>query len=48
MEANRLDIKVPFSATPHYIFFATIEIISLLEIIWYAWKWKNPEVAKIV
>ena len=24
----------------HYIFFATIEVISMLLIIWYSWKWK--------
>ena len=25
------------------IFFATIEVVALLLIIWYAWKWRNPE-----
>jgi hypothetical protein len=29
---------VPFSA-----FFGTIEILCTLVIIWYAWKWRNPE-----
>ena len=28
---------------PHYIFIATIETVCLLLIIWYAWKWTNPE-----
>ena len=28
---------------PHYIFLATVETISLLLIIWNAWKWRNPE-----
>ncbi len=28
----------PFSA-----FFGTIEIVCTLVIIWYAWKWRNPE-----
>lgn len=27
----------------HYIFFATIEVILLLLIIWYSWKWKIEE-----
>jgi hypothetical protein len=26
-----------------YIFFATIEIVCMSLIIWYAWKWPNPE-----
>lgn len=25
----------------HYIFFASIEVICLLLIIWYSWKWKE-------
>lgn len=31
------------STAPHYIFFATIEVLALLLIIWSAWKWKNIE-----
>ena len=31
------------STAPHYIFFATIEVVSLLLIIWFAWKWANTE-----
>ncbi len=31
------------STYPHYIFFATIETISLLLIIWLAWNWQNPD-----
>ena len=27
------------SAYPHYIFFAAIEVLCMLIIIWYAWKW---------
>ncbi len=27
----------------HYIFFATIEVVCMLLIIWYAWTWPNPE-----
>jgi hypothetical protein len=27
-----------------YIFFATIEVASMLVIIWYAWKWTEQEV----
>jgi len=28
---------------PHYIFIAAVEVICLLSIIWFAWKWTNPE-----
>lgn len=28
---------------PHYIFIATVELICLLLIIWFAWKWRNVE-----
>ena len=31
------------SLSPHYIFIATIEVVCMLLIIWYAWKWRNPE-----
>jgi hypothetical protein len=31
------------STYPHYLFIAAIEIVGLLLIIWYAWKWTNPE-----
>ena len=30
-------------ATLYYAFFATIEIACTLFIVWYAWKWRNPE-----
>lgn len=30
------------SATPTYIFFASIQIATTLFIIWYAWSWHNP------
>jgi hypothetical protein len=29
---------------PHYIFFATIETVGMLLIVWYAWKWSDPDV----
>lgn len=34
-----------FVGTPalHYVFFGTIEIACTLFIVWYAWKWPNPE-----
>jgi Sec-independent protein secretion pathway component TatC len=32
------------STALHYIFFATIEVVCMLLIVWYAWKWPNPEV----
>jgi uncharacterized protein DUF6326 len=28
---------------PFYVFFAATEIACTLVIIWYAWKWRNPE-----
>ena len=31
------------STTLHYIFFASIEVLCSLVIIWLAWKWRNPE-----
>jgi len=31
------------SLYPHYIFFATIEVICMLLIIWFSWKWKVGE-----
>jgi hypothetical protein len=35
-----------FAAKPtmYYVFFTVIEIASTALIIWYAWKWPNPEV----
>jgi hypothetical protein len=29
--------------TIHYVFFTVIEITSTALIVWYAWKWRNPE-----
>ncbi len=29
---------------PYYIVFATIEVMCLSFIVWYAWKWPNPDV----
>jgi hypothetical protein len=31
------------SLSPHYIFIATIEVVCMLLIVWFAWKWRNPE-----
>jgi hypothetical protein len=31
------------STYPHYIFLAAIEVVSLLLIIWYAWRWSQQE-----
>lgn len=28
----------------HYIFFAAVEVVCMSLIVWYAWKWPNPEV----
>ncbi len=30
--------------SPHYIFIATIEVVCMLLIVWFAWKWTNPDV----
>jgi hypothetical protein len=32
------------SIYPHYIFIATIEVVCMLLIVWFSWKWRNPEV----
>ena len=29
---------------PYYIFFATIEVVCMSLIVWYAWKWPNTDV----
>ena len=31
------------SSYPHYLFIATVETLCLLLIVWFAWKWTNPE-----
>lgn len=31
------------SSYPHYIFIASVETLCLLLIVWFAWKWSNPE-----
>lgn len=31
------------STTLHYLFFAAIEVVCMLLIIWYALRWPNPE-----
>lgn len=31
------------SATPHYIFFASIEVLTAVAITGMAWKWRQPE-----
>ena len=31
------------STNLHYIFFATIEVVCMSLIVWYAWKWPNLE-----
>jgi hypothetical protein len=28
---------------PHYIFIAAVEVICLLLVIWFAWRWPTPE-----
>ena len=28
---------------PHYLFIAAVEIVCLLLIVWFAWKWRNPD-----
>jgi hypothetical protein len=29
---------------PYYVLFATVEVACILLIIWFAWKWPDPEV----
>jgi len=33
--------------TTYYVFFTVIEIASTALIVWYAWKWRNPEVESV-
>ena len=35
---------LPSTPTMYYMFFSIIEIASTALIVWYAWKWPNPEV----
>jgi threonine/homoserine/homoserine lactone efflux protein len=30
--------------TTYYVFFTVIEIVTTAFIVWFAWKWRNPEV----
>ncbi len=30
-------------AYPHYIFIATVEVVCLLLIVWFAWQWRQSE-----
>ena len=36
-------IRGGMASYPHYILIASIETLCLLLIIWFAWKWRNPE-----
>jgi len=33
--------------TTYYVFFTVIEITCTALIVWYAWKWRNPEVGSV-
>lgn len=39
-----LFVAVP---TSYYVFFTVIEIASTTLIVWYAWKWRNPEAVQL-
>lgn len=36
-------IVVGRASYPHYLFIAAVEIVCLLLVVWFAWKWRNPE-----
>jgi hypothetical protein len=36
-------VVVGGASYPHYIFVAAVEVICLLLIVWFAWKWRNVE-----
>jgi hypothetical protein len=36
-------ILVGGSTYLHYVFFATMEAVGILLIVWYTWKWPKPE-----
>lgn len=35
------------STYPHGIFFTAIQVACTLLIVWYAWKWRDPDAAAI-
>ena len=43
-----LFVVVGGSLVLHYIFFATIEVVCLSLIIWYAWKWPTHERVEVI
>lgn len=43
MTAVQILTLFPSTPTTYYIFFSIIEIASTSLIVWYAWKWANPE-----
>jgi Ca2+/H+ antiporter len=36
-------IVVGRSSLPHYTFIAAVEIVCLILIVWFAWRWRDPE-----
>lgn len=36
-------VVVGGASYPHYLFIAAVEVIGLLLIVWFAWKWRDPE-----
>ena len=38
-----MSLFVGSGPTPYYLFFSAIEIMCTAFIVWYAWKWANPE-----
>jgi hypothetical protein len=44
-QISSLFLGVP---SPAYIFYSTVEIAALVLIVWYAWKWRNPEGQPVV
>ena len=43
MTAVQILTLFPSRPTPYYVFFSILEIASTLLILWFAWKWSNPE-----
>lgn len=35
-------VVVGGASYPHYLFIAAVEVVCLLLIVWFAWKWRNP------
>lgn len=40
VQAATLFVAIP---TPYYAFLSVFEIVSTAAVVWFAWKWRNPD-----